>query len=107
MQDLARIHVRQHRRKAGDQQRVAAEGLDPQAQPRQHVAMFQGERRLGRTQIDRLGHQQVLRLQRAGVDPRADLLEQDPLVQGVLVDDRHAFVRFGHEVAIVDLQGGR
>ncbi len=44
--------------------------------------------------IDRFGHQQVLRLQRPGVDPRADLLEQYPLVQGVLVDDRHAFLRF-------------
>ena len=33
------------------------------------------------------------------------LLVQDPLVQGVLVDDRHALVALGDEVAVVDLQG--
>ena len=104
VQHLARIHVRQHRRKAGDQHRVAAEGLDPQAELPQHVAVLQCDSRFRRAQIDRLRHQQVLRLQRPGVDPRADLLEEYPLVQGVLVDDRHAFFRFRHEVAIVDLQ---
>ena len=81
-----------------------------QAQPRQHVAVLQGDGRLGRAQIDRLRHQQALRLQCSGVDPCADLLEEDPLVQGVLIDDRHPFVALGHEIAVMDLQrpvGGR
>ena len=55
--------------------------------------------------IDRLGHEQVLRLQRPGIDPRANLLVQNPLVQGMLIDNRHAFLRLGHQIAIVDLQG--
>ena len=60
--------------------------------------------RLGRAEIDRLGHQQVLRFDRAGRHALPQLLVQDPLVQGVLVDDRHALVGLGDEVAVVDLQ---
>jgi hypothetical protein len=34
------------------------------------------------------------------------LFVENPLVQGVLVDDRYALLGFGDEVAVVDLQGG-
>ena len=53
--------------------------------------------------VHRLRHQQRLRLAAAGRQPRAQVLVKDPLVQGVLVDDRHAVLGFGHQVAVVDL----
>ena len=69
--------------------------------------MAQGGRGLGGAQIDRLGDQKALRLDQSGLDPLAQLLVKDPLVQGVLVDDRDTLAGFGHQVAVVDLQGLR
>ena len=60
----------------------------------------------GRTEIDRLGHQQPLRLHRAGQHLLANLLVENPLVQRVLVDDDHPLVALGDQVAIVDLDRG-
>ena len=68
--------------------------------------LLQSRGRFGRAQIDRLGHQQALRFDRAGRHALPQVLVENALVQGVLVDDRHALVGFGHEVAVVDLQGG-
>ena len=55
--------------------------------------MLQHRRRLGRRQIDRLRHEQLLRLERPGQHLLANLLVQNPLVQRVLVDDLDAGVR--------------
>ena len=51
-----------------------------------------------------LGHEQPLRFQLAGEDLLAELLVQNPLVQGVLVDDDHALVVLGDQVAVVNLK---
>ena len=61
--------------------------------------------RFGRTEIDRLGHQQPLRFQRARQYPFAQLFVEHSFVQGVLIDDHDAVVRFGNQIAIVDLHG--
>ena len=66
--------------------------------------MLEHGRRFGRRQIDRLGHQQPLRLERAGEHLVAELLVQNPLVQRVLVDHFDADVGFDDQVAIVNLQ---
>jgi hypothetical protein len=48
-----------------------------------------------------------LPVERARLHPPAQLLEQDALVQGVLIDDEHAVVRFDDEVGVVQLKGAR
>ena len=106
LQHVAGIHVRQHGRIAGHQHRVAAERLHLEPQLGQQLAMLHDQRRLGRRQIDRFGDQEGLTLDPAGLDPCSQLLVQDPLVQSVLVDHRHAVVTLGHQVAVVDLQRG-
>ena len=57
----------------------------------------------GADEVDRLGHEQPLRLDAPLLQPGLQLLVQDPLVQGVLVDDDHPVVGLGDEVAVVDL----
>ena len=49
----------------------------------------------GRRQRHRLGHEQPLRFHLPGEHLLAELLVENPLVQGVLVDDDHALVVFG------------
>ena len=62
--------------------------------------MLQDHGRLGGGQVHGLGDQQPLALQRAGAEPRPQLLEEDALVQGVLVDEQHLVGRhLDHQVA--------
>src|SRR5208282_2991020 len=81
----------------------AAEVLDAEAQFRQGVAMLQRARGLLRGQFHRFRNQKLLGFQSARAKAALELLEQNALVQGVLVDDEHALRRFEHEVGVVKL----
>ncbi len=70
----------------------------------QDLAILEHGGRLAGGQVDRLGDQQPLAFDRAGEDPLAERLVQDPLMEGVLVDDFEPLVRLGDEIAVVDLQ---
>ncbi len=52
-------------------------------------------------QFDCLGNKQSLRFKRARGNPPLQLIINDALVQGVLVDDEHAFVSLGNEIGSV------
>ena len=54
--------------------------------------------------IQRFGNQHPLRGQGAFADPAAQLLVEDPFVEGMLVDDDKAILRLGDDVAVVDLE---
>ena len=73
-------------------------------QLREHFAGLERRGRFGRAQVDRLRHQQRLRLERAGQHLLAQLLVQNPLVQRVLIDHHHAVVALGDQIAVVNLQ---
>ena len=88
---------------ARDEDGAAAEVLDAQAQLGELLAMLQEQRGLLGRQLDRLGDQQLLDVQRALANAVLELLEQDALVQGVLVDDQHAVGRLEDEVGVVKL----
>ena len=74
---------------------------------REQLRLLEHGRRFRRRQIDRLRHQQPLRLERAGEHLLAKLLVQNPLVQRVLIDHLEADVGLHDQVAIVDLQAHR
>ena len=98
-------HVGQHRRDSCSPtpcRRRRARSSSP-AWPAARDAPTRG--RLGRGQVQRLGHQQGLRSPRPPPKPAGEVLVQDPLVQGVLVDHHHPFLALRHEIAIMNLQG--
>ena len=68
--------------------------------------MFEHRCRFGSGEVDRLGHQQPLRFERAGEHFVAELFVEDPLVERVLIDHFEADVGFDDEVAVVNLQRG-
>ncbi len=103
-QHFGRAQVREHRRVARHEHRLAAERLHFDAQLGQQLRMLEHGRRLGGRQIDRLRHQQLLRFQRAAQHLLANLLVQNSLVQRVLVDDLDAGVGFDDQIAVVNLQ---
>ncbi len=86
-----------------DQDGPAAERLDLQAEAGEDVAASEDLVGLDGGQLDRLGDEQALGFDPAALDAALQLLVQDPLVQGVLVDDDHAVVGLGDQVAVVDL----
>jgi hypothetical protein len=85
---------------------AAAERLDLEAGPLEHLAGVVDQRVLGRRQPQRDGEQQPLARLTAAVERGHPLLEQDPLVGRVLVDDEEARARLGQDVAVVQLPEG-
>ena len=66
-------------------------------------ALLQDPRSLFRGQVHRFGNEQPLRHQGTGANALLQLLEEDALVQGVLVDDEHALRCFHDQIGIVQL----
>ena len=58
---------------------------------------------MGRGDVDWLRNQHPLRFQRAAVQPGQQFLIHDPLVQRVLIDDDHAVIALGDQIAVVNL----
>ena len=63
---------------------------------------FQGLDAVG-GHADDLGQQQALRFEVPVGDPRSKLLVQDPLVQGVLIDDHQPVVGLCDDESVVNL----
>src|SRR5204862_1447005 len=102
-QDGLRSTTAEDSRIARQEDGTAAEVLDAQAQLGERFPMFERAGRLVRRQLDRLGDQEPLDFQRAGPKALFQLLEEDPLVQRMLIDDQHAFPRLDDDVGVVKL----
>ena len=100
-QHLARRPIAEQRRTARQEHRRPAEILDVQPQLGQVVAVVQHAGRLFGAEIDRLRDQQALCFQLTRLNSSCDLVEEDALVQGVLVDHEHSLVGLQHEERVV------
>jgi hypothetical protein len=83
---LAAVPVEQ-RRHGGDAKTRAAEVLDFETQASEFARMLEQRLVLARRQLHHHRRQQPLRIQRPAGQPLGNLLEQNPLVRYVLVDD--------------------
>ena len=89
-----------------DDDRFATKIVDFHSDPSKCFLGIQGRRSFGRSQRDRLRHQQLLRLQTRFFrqDFRANSLVEHPLVKRVLVDHHHAGIILRYQVSIVHLE---
>ena len=98
------IEARMRHRHAADEQRVSAEPLDLEAEPREHVAVRLERVALGGTEVQRQRKEQSLRRRLAALEHAHELLVQHALVRRVLVDEHDAVVVLEHHVGAPELQ---
>ena len=88
-----------------DEQSVSAEGFDLQSDLFQDIRVFFGQGGFGRVEMDSLGDKELLSFQGAGECLSADFFVKDTFVEGMLIDDYHAFLILGDQIPIVNLDG--
>ena len=84
------IALRDNGRRFAHQHRAGAEALDDKAEPGELFGMIVDERRRVRVEIDDQRRKQRLPLDRAALTLALELLVDNALVRGVLVDDDEA-----------------
>ena len=100
-------------RRAGDARRIA---VDDDARPAERFD-FEANRREERLIVDDIGklrggevdddrHEEHLHVDITRIVTRLELFEEDPLVKGVLVDERDSVGRLHDEVSVAELNGG-
>ena len=100
-----RVRAFQERRKRVDADRARAERFDLDAQARERLLVRFRRRHLRIRQVHRDGGEAPLAFERTRFQAAHKLLEEHPLVQGVLVHDEDAVRRLGHQIGVVKLDG--
>ena len=91
-------------RVSGNEHRVSAERFGDNPEIAERLLIFQRARRLFRREFDRFGNEHLLRVEFSRfLKLCPDLFVEDPFVQRVLVDQRHAGFGFEDEKTVVDL----
>ena len=102
--DFRQAQIRQHRRIAGHQHRVAAERLDDHAQAGQHSRAPKAAAASAGLRSTGSGTSRFCDSSAPASTFSRNCSYKNPLVQRVLIDHHHAFFALGDQISIVDLQ---
>ena len=103
-ENLFRRRFFQHAGVSRKENGVPAELFGEDSEPGEGFPVFQNAGELFGGQVDRLGNEEALGIEFADIlVGRADLFVEDPLVQRVLVDERHAGFGLEDEETVVNL----